>query len=227
MEQELIEQLAAQLSAATQSITWREFRGWPDDADAALVDTVLSTRSRYTTTVLPRVHAWIDSPLRPAGRGLQAIVAAGPDVLATVLNTRQFVPGRSRKRLTKIAAIVDVATRLSTDEHRLNTADDLRAAAHADCAGLRHLIQQTRGVGPAQSSYFLMLLGVQGVKADTLVTSFVARHVESPRPLGSHDIEAIVAATARRLGRTPIELDHAIWAKESEARARRPTASSS
>ena len=221
MEQDLIEQLAAQLAAATQSITWREFRGWPDDADAALIDTVLSTRSRYTTTVLPRVRAWLDSPLRPAGRDLHAIVAAGPDVLAKMLNTRQFVPGRSRKRLTKIAAIVDVATRLTSDEHRLNTADDLRAAAHADYGGLRQLIQRTRGVGPAQSSYFLMLLGVQGVKADTLVTSFVTRHVEPPRPLGATEVEVIVSEAARRLGRTSIELDHAIWAKESAARAGR------
>jgi len=221
METGLTEEFARRLSLAAAGLTLRQFDGWPNDADAALIDSVLSTRSRYITTVLPRVHAWMASPLRPAGRDLHAIVTAGPEVLAEVLHTRQLVPGRSPNRLTKIAAIVDVATRLTANEPRLNTAAELRAAAHTDYAGLRRLIQETRGVGPAQSSYFLMLLGVQGVKADTLVTSFVTRHVKSPRALGPNDIEAIVAGAAALLGCTSVALDHAIWAKESAARAGR------
>jgi hypothetical protein len=197
--------------------------GWPDDADLALVDAVLSTRANYDSTVLPRVRRWRDSPERGEAAGrLSALTEAGHDRLAGCLQNNQFVPGRSPHRLRKVDAILDVAGRLLGEG--LDTPDQLRAAADRDGNALRRCVQVTPGVGVAQSSYFLMLLGVQGIKADTLVTAWVedalGRDGLSPR-----QIEEIVTRAATKLGLAPIAVDYAIWRKEStrrrQGRARR------
>jgi hypothetical protein len=190
--------------------------GWPNDADTALLDAVFSTRARYDTVVRPLLQRWHDSGL--SSGALSSLLAAGPDTLTKTLQNRQLVPGRSTNRLTKDAAVLDIASRMVDAD--LDAANDIKAAAVADPARVRNLIQETPGVGPAQSAYFLMLLGVPGVKADTMVTRWVERALDTG-PLTPHQIESLVAAAAELLDVPSTELDHAIWRTESTRRRRR------
>lgn len=208
----------------TNWATWRG--GWRDDADAALIDAVFSTRAKYETTVLPLVRRWMSWPDRPAGRGLSAVLKVDRQILlgdsqrVGILN-KQYTPGRSTSRLLKVDALIDVANRL-VNCHSLDTPDQLRAAASTDPNGLRRIIQETKGVGRAQSSYFLMLLGVQGIKADTMVMDFVRRGTRRTS-FSQQQVEHLLTAAADKMGVEPIALDHAIWRHESTKRsARRP-----
>jgi hypothetical protein len=189
--------------------------GWHDDADLALVDTVFSTRARYDTTVLPLVRRWKDAPDRPPGRRLSSLTAAGREILASVVRNNQLVPGRSPTRLRKVDAVLDVAARIVAEG--LDTPDQIRSRAAQGVPELRKLIQVTPGVGPAQSAYFLMLLGIQGVKADTLVSSWVESAVDSGA-LSQQQVEEVVTLAAASLAKDPILVDYAIWRAESTRR---------
>ena len=81
---------------------------------------------------------------------------------------------------------------------------------------MRRTMQATNGVGRATSNYFLMLLGVEGVKADTMVMGFVERSLG--RPSSQTKLEWIMVAAAEALQCTLIRLDHAIWRHESVRR---------
>ena len=215
--EDLAVRLAAELN--TRLTVWPPWRGgWKGQADAALVDSVFSTRARYDTVVLPLVHRWIATrQAQPAlGRGVSALTAAGRDVLVSVVNNGQFVPGRNHK--LKVDAVLEVAECLAAAH--LDTAEEIVAMAYAHRGVVRETIERTPGVGRAQSAYLLMLLGVEGVKADTLVTDWVCR-VLNESQISQADIESIVAGAAAILERSPIAVDHAIWRTESTARRSR------
>ena len=58
-----------------------------------------------------------------------------------------------------------------------------------------------------------MLLGHDGVKADTLITEFVGRAVQ--RGVPSDEAGALVKEAAKKLDVDEKELDHAIWSYAS------------
>lgn len=62
-------------------------------------------------------------------------------------------------------------------------------------------------------TYFLMLAGVPGVKADRMVIRYVSRALG--RKADPHEAALLVAAVADRHGLSQAKLDHAIWRKES------------
>lgn len=63
------------------------------------------------------------------------------------------------------------------------------------------------------ATYFLMLCGVPGVKADRMVVANVSKAVD--RSVTPAEASALVGALADRLSVGHIKLDHAIWRKES------------
>jgi hypothetical protein len=150
------------------------------------------------------------------GRDLRALTQVDRDALFARLGNRQLVPGGSGT--LKVDAVIETAARL-VNEH-LNSADEIRSAARKDSWGVRRIMQATNGVGPATSNYFLMLLGVEGVKADTMVIGFVERSLG--RPSSQTKIEQLMVAAAEALRCTPIRLDHAIWRHESDRRRNAP-----
>lgn len=62
-----------------------------------------------------------------------------------------------------------------------------------------------------------MLLGVSGVKADTMVTRWVERTLGLDS-LSPEKVEALVIAAAKELKKPATDLDHAIWRTESTRR---------
>ncbi|OHU66447.1 hypothetical protein BKG84_29515 [Mycobacteroides chelonae] len=99
-------------------------------------------------------------------------------------------------------AIVDAAGRLAAS-----------GAVHArdvrDSPGHRGAYVGTKGLGPVTWSNFLMLLGHDGVKADTLVTRFVAQAIN--REVSAEQVAELVTDVAKELEVSSTVLDHAIW----------------
>lgn len=187
--------------------------GWTQEVDTSIVDAGFSTRANYRTTVLPLVERYRTWNMRPPGGTAGSLAQADADALLAVTN-RQRVPGRNSDRLLKAVAAKEVAANLAGAD--LDTAEQIVSAAHRDPRYVRAVIQRTVGVGPAQSSYLLMLLGVDGVKADSLVTAFVRRCVLDA---STSQVESLVVQAAQRMKVRAIDLDHAIWRHESDARA--------
>ena len=202
--------------------TWRG--GWPGESDTALVDAVFSTRTKYEPTVLSIVGRWREARngLGPQALGVSALPLIGRTRLHQIFDNDQVAPGT---KTLKVDVVLKLAELLLNHSPTLDTASEITRHAATHTKELRRLLQSVPGVGSATSAYFLMLLGVEGVKADTLVTAWVsARLQEQPstnKSLSQAEVEDIVRHTARLMGKSLTEVDHAIWRTESNRRAGR------
>ena len=116
-------------------------------------------------------------------------------------------------RRLKAAIVVDAAGALA-NVGLIHAAD---FTGHPD---QRQAYLSVRGCGPVTWTYFGMLLGVSGVKADTWIVRFVRDAVG--RSLTPIEAEALVSAAAAELSVPDSQLDHAIWqAARSSARRSR------
>lgn len=77
-------------------------------------------------------------------------------------------------------------------------------------------VRGTRGLGPVTWDYFLMLVGHDGVKADTLVTRFVVEALG--RRSESKEVARLVTKAAERMSMSVSALDHSIWRHMSRPR---------
>ena len=198
--------------------TWREPQGWRNESDCALIDTIFSTRAKYSTTVIPLVERWRSSVNRTGDGRLSSILEVPLETFRTIVRNEQLVPGRSPLRMRKYRAVYEVAGTLVN--RGWDTPDQIRLAASESREELRNAFCSISGVGRAQFSYFLMLLGVEGVKADTLVTAWVEKATGATR-LTQSEVEDLVQEAAQAIGVEPIILDHNIWWLESVSRKRR------
>lgn len=204
---------ADQLASYVQrevSEPWNEWPGGcPGEIEAALLDAVLSIRARYgqpTTGVRRRVARWREqcgSSLDDLGR----LAAAEPDELARLLKTRQQIAGR-----LKTVAVVEAAS-------RLKSAGVLHARqVDPDSTSHRAAYVGVRGLGPVTWAYLTMLLGHPGIKADTWVLRFVERALG--RGVRTAEAEQLVGEAANLLGRSFIDVDHAVWSHVRRPRRR-------
>jgi len=205
--------------------TWPKWReGWRDRADLALLDAVYSTRQRYETAVLPRVKEW--ERRFPAARnsGLEYLAEIDEYEIRKVFGGNVLpgvrIPGiRTGRR--KSEGVREIAQRLCSPEVGLKSAQQIRDAVSKD--GLNHverLLQETKGVGPATSRYFLMLIGVDGVKVDSLLGSWVRTQMGNS-DLKNEEITELVSRVAiEKFGLQATDLDYAIWNHESINRPR-------
>lgn len=65
-------------------------------------------------------------------------------------------------------------------------------------------------------NYFLMLLGIPGVKADRMVIRFVTETLDRPKDVSSKEASRLVEAVADDLKLNYIQLDHTIWRFQSK-----------
>jgi len=184
--------------------------GWPDEVEAALIDAVLSANARYgseTTGVRAAVRRWRDAQDDRSLDSLPALLewvdrnGAGP--FTEVLNTWQLVPGRGDRPL-KSEAIIQVASVLT--KGGMTGASDVRPDEHGPA------FTSVRGVGSITWRYFLMLLGIPGVKADRMIVRFVADALGlPPRAVSSKQAQSLLEDVSGRLNVTATQLDHAAW----------------
>lgn len=184
--------------------------GWPDEVGTALVDAVYSIRARYHSTEpgsgvygcvveLRRLHPEVANDLR-------ALVELGSDRLAEIMGR-----GKTASR-RKSECVIEAAEALLALDPPVCTATDLLAADPAD---VKRAYTGVHGLGWVTCEYFQMLLGVFGVKADTMIVRFVNA------ALASADLPSVTAEEARRLvidahgvdsrGATLTQYEHALW----------------
>lgn len=221
------------LDAITASIgskeTWPAYPGgYPQEVEAALLDSVFSLSAVYgspETGARAVVKRWRNHVGRPLNSlsGLVADVdsAGGPLCFRTILKNNAIAVPNSKDRPTKAAAVYGVARTLV--EFGVDCADDVRAKNADEPKSLYRAITRERGVGEAGATYFLMLLGIQGVKADVMIRRFTARAVGSAG-VDSSQSQNLVAAAAAALEVDMLSLDYALWDHESSrSRSRRST----
>lgn len=202
---------------------WPE--GWRDDIEMALVDAVFSVRAPYKTTRGRGVHAlvtaWAGRRNRPINSttGLaEEISKAGVRAWAGAFGSNQTSPGRqptAPEGNLKAATVLEAARALSNGTPPINTADDVRS--NVDEAVRR--LKDVKGIGHATVNYFLILLGVPGVKPDTLLHRFVSEALAQDagsKTLTSTEVVRLVSSAAKRFAVEPHILDHAIWRYESD-----------
>lgn len=176
--------------------------GWPGNVELSLIDAVLSIRARYGVSADTGVRGAIQRYKNDIGGSswddLRRLAQVDPARLERVLKNRQKTGG-----VPKGQAIVSVAGRLagvgvisSQDVDR-----DSPAQRKAYCG--------TKGLGPVTWQYFLMLVGHDGVKADTLLTRFVEEAIG--RSAHSPTVTGLVTEAAKRIGVPAAALDHSIW----------------
>jgi hypothetical protein len=197
--------------------------GWPNRADLALLDAVYSTRQRYETSVLPKVYEWRDKYPIPEIPELHYLSQIDENEIRKVFG-QTVMPGvRSSKgqRKKKSVGIVETARRLFAHLPRLASADEIiTEVARNGRERTVALLRETKGIGPATASYFLILLGIDGVKVDTLLGSWVKSQLGDPS-LTDNALTTLVAEAASGFARQARDLDYAIWRHESARRSNR------
>ncbi|QFG69243.1 hypothetical protein [Ornithinimicrobium pratense] len=181
---------------------WNKFPGgYPDQIEAALIDAVFSIRSKYgseTTGVRAVVRRYCDAIGDPKPDQLDRLASMDTGRLTRVLQNAQAVSGRS-----KAEAVQEAARNLV--EAGVHRAADLDPARH------RPAYTRVHGLGKVTWAYFCMLLGHQGVKADTWVMRWVAQALGEDS-INSARANALVQGAAQKLKVDATQLDHAIWA---------------
>ncbi|WP_313025689.1 hypothetical protein, partial [Mobilicoccus sp.] len=178
--------------------------GWPGQVGMALVDAVFSIRARYDASVLPRLRTLKDQHPEISD-DLQALVDLGADELRRVMGSTKTA-GRY-----KAECVIDAATAMLALTPSLSHAEGVRQ--HEDAA--RAAYTSVRGLGPVTATYFLMLLGKDGVKADTMITRFANAALAAERLGSATSDEAgtlLTRAHARNgHGVSLTAYEHAVW----------------
>ena len=202
--------------------------GWPNESSTALVDAVFSMNARYTTKrnkgVLDKVKQLRAELQAPDGwrDSLTMLAAVHPEKLISIMGRSMAAPNSKRSH-PKATAVTLAATAMNSATG-VNSASDIssfiRADAQRNGKQLKKAYTSVLGLGPVTFEYFLMLLGVPGVKADRMILDFVRR--TEGNDLKEHEVHQCVEDThAEALARkivecNLIEFDHAIWRFERQ-----------
>ncbi len=197
-----VAKVVARIRADVPPDSWTPWPGgYPGEIEAAVIDSVFSVRARYgspTTGVRAVVGRWREhrggklNDLRELAR-----FADKGEGLAEILGNRQKISGGLKALAAARAAkaLVDISVVTAADV----TGDAAEEAAWCSVSGLSYVTW----------SYVVMLLGGDGVKADTMIRRFVDRAIE--RTSTAPEARDLVLAAAAKLKVKPTDLDHAIW----------------
>ena len=202
---------------------WRG--GWPNRADLALLDAIYSTRQKYETAVLPKVIDWKRKYPAPPSPELEYLSAIDEVNIQNIFG-ENFLPGTwvsgLKSGVRKSAGVKEVAQLLSSPAVGLGSAQLIcDAVERGDSALVLKQLQRTKGVGGATASYFLILLGNDGVKVDTLLASWVRTRMGDQTMSGEAIRNLVTRVAAEKFNRDAKELDYAIWRYVSVRRASR------
>lgn len=193
--------------------------GYPNSIGLALVDAVYSIQASYDSEhpgkgVLNRVKQF-RSDHSNAVDDLRVLADLDEHAIQKVMGE-----GKTSQR-TKSGAVLEAARALTALDPPIIQAADFTAERRGDA---RRAYTRVHGLGKVTFTYFTMHLGVPGVKADSLLTRFVARHAygDESLKLGSDHVVALVnqAYESRpQIAETVTHFEHALWRAESQGDA--------
>lgn len=196
---------------------WPQYPGgWAGEIEAALLDSIYSASAVYgspSTGVRGVLGRYREVRGTDKIDDLQELTkltlsSGGAVGFAEALNNRQLVPGRFSPKPTKAQAVIWIAERY-VSAGICSSSDVLRSVAAGDEAVLKRLFTRDKGVGFVSFRYFLMLLGIPGVKADRMVIRFVSTGIG--RKVDANTAESLVTEAAGSLDVSAEILDFAIW----------------
>lgn len=176
--------------------------GWPGEIEAALIDAVFSIRARYgspTSGVRAVVERWRTERHTGKVDDLREIVERSEDDLSRVFGNASTTGGQTKSAAVRQAAVALIEAGISTSA---DMSVDTRAQAG-------EAYTSVQGLGWVTFSYFAMLLGVPGFKADVHICDYVASAVHLDTVSPERAYELLDAATSKFESKT--HLDHAIW----------------
>lgn len=191
--------------------------GWQGEIGTALVDAVFSIRAKYnaadpTKGVSGRVRQFRE--LYPEARNnLSALAELGEEAIRDVMGNT--VTGRRLKSV----CVVEAAEALTKLDPAVITAQDALATENEK---VKRAYSSVKGLGLVTAEYFLMHLGVDGVKADRMIIRFVNRALTGEGlPKITHWSEArdviIKAFDVDPRGAENLNaFEHGIWREESD-----------
>lgn len=213
-EQNLAVQSAASVIPAE---LFKEYGGgWTSEISTALVDAVFSIQALYRAKdpnagVIGRLQTFRREECA-AVDDLRVLSSLGSDRIREVMGS-----GVSAGHLKAEAAV--------------EAADGLIAAGvfhaqgflDADKKEMKRIYTRVRGLGWVTFEYFSMLLGIPGVKADTMITRFVNNALISASLAKVDDRQAraliVEAHNETKRGKTLTHFEHAIWLYQSDLSA--------
>jgi hypothetical protein len=189
----------------------------------AILDAVLSLRSRYDSVVVPTLKRyceaagldWSDLDSVQPEYGAQALVDfLGPkstDERCAIL-TKHVAPGTNTRKADLCVEIAQVLVAKGVDTH---TSLAVVLEASPD---LEWKIRRLSGVGPAAWWYLLNLSKVEKVKPDTMIVRWVSAVLDEP--VGQKEAARLIEVAAAEIqgdGADPSvrTLDHLVWRKQS------------
>lgn len=193
----------------------------------AILDSIYSTRNRYSgvKNALAKYRraregdgadAWNDGPKELIDAAQRWAGPGGDPVEALVDRTNKWLVSSKAGAERKAAAALGAAKILSAAG--LETRGAVQAALTDPVQQETSPLKQEWRSLPGQSSaltwtYFLMLNGIPGVKADRMVLRYVS--AATAEEVSAKDAAALVREVATRIGESATVLDHAIWRHQS------------
>ncbi|WP_446666507.1 hypothetical protein [Flexivirga sp. B27] len=198
---------------------WFEPDGYSSVA-LCLIDSIYSTGNRYAGVIDAvrkyRERRGINASADDTASDLVAAVKSwgGADALADT--TKHWRCWPSTDAPFKADAVVRAAAILAA--HRIETIDDVQERLGTPEQQDESPVKKEWLRIPGQRSgltwtYFLMLAGVPGVKADRMVVRYVSRVLQ--RDVHPREAARLVSEVATRRNLSRLKLDHAIWRFES------------
>lgn len=212
------------IAAAIRTLPKAEWPGGYDETGLSLLDAVYSVNANYETTTRKVIERYRD---HRGGRAavdtaedLMGVIdrSGGPEAFAAeVVVNRQRTS--TRNGVLKSEAVHELAGVLVA--HGAATKGQIGKLSPEQLKDLEAAWRRVRGQGSGITwRYFLMLLGIDGVKPDRMIIRFIAETV-GRTPTADEAVDLITAAAAD-VGLPATEVDHRIWASQSRAvRSRR------
>lgn len=189
--------------------------GWPGQVSVALVDAVYSIQATYDSEhpergVLNRVKK-LRSQRPEVEDDLGALINLGEERLRDIMGN-----GKTSQRY-KSECVIEAAHNFVALDPSVRSSADFTTERLGE---LQAAYVQVRGLGRVTFDYFVMNLGVPGIKADTLLTRFVARHAygDENRKISTNEVVALVTKaweTDSRGAENLSHFEHALWLAES------------
>lgn len=211
-----ISALVAAVEALPQDLFSAYRGGWKGQIGLALVDAVHSIQARYYSDhpgcgVWNRVAAFRDAHPE-AVDDLEKLSELDAAAIEAVMGR-----GKTAEK-PKSRAVLEAARAFCALPSPIVRTTDFTVDRRDDA---RNAYRSVRGLGKVTFDYFAMNLGHAGVKPDTLVTRFVARHAygDPGRALSPAHVTDLVTEAygiSPRGAETLTHFEHALWKAESD-----------